>query len=79
LFVLRCDVPSRVQCRIEPELEEALDAYQLEHGLTRAQAIRDLLRQALLDPEPFDRGVKEGFFSGWADGKAAWLAAQSEG
>jgi len=71
-------VAGLLQCRIDPELDRAIDDFAAKHQLTRAQAARELLRQAALDVQPVDRGWREGFFSGWGDGKATWMRSLRE-
>lgn len=50
-----------LSCQLDRELEDALSLYARENGLTRSQATRELLRQALSDAEPVSRGWREGF------------------
>jgi len=60
-----------IHCRIDDELERVLDAFAEANGLTRPQAVRELLRRTLTSAPPIDRGWTEGFSAGYADAQEA--------
>jgi hypothetical protein len=64
----------RITARIDRELDAALRHYAEQNGLTRSQAIREVLRQSLTNAEPITRGWLEGF----ARGRSEALSAQQQ-
>lgn len=57
----------RRHVRLDSDLDHGVLAFARRHGLTKSQAIRDLLRQALGNASPVDRGWREGFAQGHRD------------
>lgn len=55
----------RLHVRLDKEIAQAISSYAKIHGLTKSQAARELLRQAIGAPAaPIDRGWREGFMHG---------------
>lgn len=61
----------RISSRIDKATELGLRSFAMENGLTRSQAVRELLRQGLGRAEPVERGWHEGFSMGYADHQKA--------
>lgn len=55
---------AQICAKLDRELDVALSAYAAENGLTRAQALREVLRQALTTADPVTRGWREGYTRG---------------
>ena len=51
-------------CRLDAELDAALERFATQNRLTKSQATRELLRQVLTEAEPVARGWKEGYAAG---------------
>lgn len=61
----------RLSCRLDQELDLAIAHFGEQNQLTRSQAVRELLRQILTNADPVDRGWREGFTLGQAEGQKA--------
>lgn len=57
----------RLSCRLDRELDRAIEHYAARNGLTTSQATRELLRQALTDANDISRGWREGFNQAYAE------------
>lgn len=77
-----------LQCRIDRELDRAIEHFRAHarlppghpfggRPLTRSQAVREILRQALTSATPPDRGWHEGFLAGYAEAEKARQTAMS--
>ena len=60
-------MPRSISCRLDKELDMALEHFARQNRLTQSQAIRELLRQILTDAEPVSRGWREGQARGYAE------------
>lgn len=70
---------SRLNVRLDAELQRGIAAFAARSGLTISQAARDLLRQALGHANPVDRGWREGFAAGHAEHQRRVLEASAPG
>lgn len=61
-------MPRRLHIRLDRDIDQGIDAFAEENGLTTSQAARELLRQALTSAEPVDRGWREGYMQGLGQG-----------
>ena len=68
----------KISCRCDPELNRAIDEFADSSGLTRSQAIRELLRQVVGYADPVDRGWREGYTAGMADAAESFQRAAAE-
>lgn len=69
---------NRINCRTDPELEAALEAYRIRNNLNRSQAVRELLRQILTDADDLTRGWQEGFAAGYGEAQEALQRAAAD-
>lgn len=60
-------MPRSISCRLDRELDKALEHYARQNRLTLSQATRELLRQVLTDAEPVSRGWREGQLQAYAE------------
>ena len=56
-----------VSCRLDKELDMALEHFARQNRLTVSQAMRELLRQILTDADPVTRGWREGMAQGYGE------------
>jgi len=68
----------KISCRCDPELDRAIDAFADSNGLTRSQAVRELLRQVVGYADPVDRGWREGYAAGQAAAAESFQRAAAE-
>lgn len=77
-----------LHCRIDRELDRAIEHFRAHarlppghpfggRPLTRSQAIREILRQALTSAAAPDRGWHEGFLAGYAEAEKARQTAMA--
>lgn len=57
----------RLHFRLDFDLQKEIVLFAKRNGLNLSQAARDLLRQALGNADPVDRGWREGFALGYAE------------